>query len=305
LMNEAAVTAISISKSFAATRVLKDVSFDARKGEILGLLGPNGAGKTTTIRILMGIFGQDSGDVKIFGEKFSERTKKRVGYLPEERGLYRDSRVLETLVYLASLKGMPEKDAAREGKRMLAELGLAGYETAKISALSKGMQQKVQFIATVLHKPELVVLDEPFSGLDPVNTNTVKNLILALKQGGTAIILSTHMMEQAEKMCDRVMMINKGVRVLYGTVDEVKAKYGKGSVRVDYSGKLPPKIAGVSRIDDFGVYAEMRIDKGTRPGDVLRALLKSGVDVSGFEASEPSLNDIFLEAVGPGSGSGA
>ncbi|MDD5317143.1 MAG: ATP-binding cassette domain-containing protein [Candidatus ainarchaeum sp.] len=304
-MGDQVVVASALSKSFGDTRVLKDVSFDVRKGEILGLLGPNGAGKTTTIRILMGIFGQDSGDVRIFGEMFSEATKKRVGYLPEERGLYREARVLETLVYLASLKGMPEGEAAAEGGRMLAGLGLAGYEKAKLSALSKGMQQKVQFIATVLHGPELVVLDEPFAGLDPVNTNLVKNLILGLKQGGTAIILSTHMMEQAERMCDRVMMINKGARVLYGSVPEVKARYGKGSVRVEYSGKLPRKVAGVSAIDDFGAYAEMKLDKGARPGDVLRALVKPGIEISRFEASEPSLNDIFLEAVGPGSGSGA
>jgi len=296
-MDSPVVEVSSLSKSFGSTRVLDDVSFDVKKGEILGLLGPNGAGKTTTIRILMGIFNQDQGSVKVFGRPFDEKTKKRVGYLPEERGLYKNSKVLETLVYLAALKEMPQKDAEEEGRRLLAELGLQGYENSNIGALSKGMQQKVQFIVTVLHKPELVVFDEPFSGLDPINSNVIKNLILELKQNGTAIILSTHMMEQAEKMCDRVIMVDKGKRVLYGTVQEVKAKYGKESARVEYAGTLPNGVRGVAKIDDFGKYAELRFEKGVRPDAVLNELVLAGARISRFEANEPSLNDIFLEEV--------
>jgi ABC-2 type transport system ATP-binding protein len=295
-MASEAVLVSSVEKSFGETRALKGVSFEARSGEILAVLGPNGAGKTTAIRILMGIFPQDSGEVKIFGEHFSEGTKKIVGYLPEERGLYTQSRVLETLVYLASLKGMDGKQAESEARRLLSELGLAGVEEKKINELSKGMQQKVQFIATILHKPRLLVLDEPFSGLDPINTNTVKNMILALKERGTAIIFSTHIMEQAEKMADRVLMINKGERVLYGTLQEIKAGHGKASVKVTYSGALPKAVPGVAAIDDYGSYAELKLEKATDPADVLKALVSAKARVSGFEASEPSLNEIFIDS---------
>jgi ABC-2 type transport system ATP-binding protein len=237
----------------------------------------------------------DEGSVAVFGKALSEETKSLTGYLPEERGLYQNAKVGETLQYLATLKGMDEKEAGKAATSLLERVGLGAYADSKVNELSKGMQQKVQFAATVIHKPKLVVLDEPFSGLDPVNSELIKDMILELKASGTAVILSTHQMEQVERMCDRVLMINKGRTVLYGSVKEIKASYGKNTLNVTYSGRLPAKIPGVKLINDYGNYAELALSKGTKPSDVALRLLSGGLEISKFELSEPSFNQIFIE----------
>ncbi len=286
----------SISKVFDGTRALDGVSFSVEGGEILGLLGPNGAGKTTAIRVLLNILTPDSGTVSIFGNRFSEKSKDLVGYLPEERGLYRNEPVLETLVYLASLKGMDEGRAAENARALLKEFGLAGYGKSKINELSKGMQQKVQFISTILHEPKLVVFDEPFAGLDPINTQLVKDVILRLKEQGAAVILSTHMLDEAERMCDRVLLINRGKTVLYDSLKAVKSRFGKNYLKISFRGKLPEKIRGAAAVRNHGNYAEIRLD-GTVPSGELLKQLVGKVDIERFELAEPSLNEIFMEVV--------
>jgi ABC-2 type transport system ATP-binding protein len=294
--NNAVVEASSISKAFDGTHALDSVSFSASGGEILGLLGPNGAGKTTAIRILLNILTPDSGTVSIFGDAFSEKSKDLVGYLPEERGLYRNEPVLETLVYLASLKGMDDGKATEKAKALLAEFGLSAYERSKINELSKGMQQKVQFISTILHEPKLVVFDEPFSGLDPINTQLVKDVIIRLKDQGAAVILSTHMLDEAERMCDRVLLINKGKTVLYDTLKAAKSRFGKNYLKISYSGALPKTIKGAADVKNHGNYAEIRLENGASANDILEQLVGK-VDIAKFELAEPSLNEIFMEVV--------
>ena len=288
----------SLSKNYDGTQALNDLSFKLRKGEILGLLGPNGAGKTTALRILLGILNADSGSVKIFGKKFSEKTKNLVGYMPEERGLYRDSGILDVLVYLASLKGMEESHARKRALKLLNEVGLEEYANSKVNELSKGMQQKVQFISTFLHKPKLVVFDELFSGLDPINAKMVNDTVVGLSEGGTAVIVSTHMMEQAEKMCDRILMIDEGERVLYGKLGKIKAEYGKNFLKIDFSGRLPKKIPGAFEVHNYGTHAEMRLERNASHKAVLKRLFSKGVNVTGFELSEPSLTEIFIDVAG-------
>lgn len=292
----AVAEASSISKVFDGTRALDGVSFSVEGGEILGLLGPNGAGKTTAIRVLLNVLTPDSGSVSIFGNRFSERSKDLVGYLPEERGLYRNEPVLETLVYLASLKGMDGGMAEGRARALLKEFGLAGYEKSKVNELSKGMQQKVQFISTILHGPKLVVFDEPFSGLDPINTQLVKDVILRLKERGAAVILSTHMLDEAERMCDRVLLINRGKTVLYDSLRAIKSRFGRNYLKISYGGKLPRRIEGAADVKNHGNYAEIRLEGGASPNSVLGQLVGK-VDIEKFELAEPSLNEIFMEVV--------
>ncbi|WP_243684666.1 ABC transporter ATP-binding protein [Methanosarcina barkeri] len=217
----------SVSKSFSEKTILEDISFSVKQGEIFGLLGPNGAGKTTLIRLLLDIIRPDSGEILVFGDFLSPAAKNRIGYLPEERGLYKKTRLLDMLVYLAQLKGVPEKQAHLNAESLLKSLELEQYKNKKVEELSKGMQQKIQFLSAIIHEPELLILDEPFSGLDPVNTKTVMAKILGLRAAGKTIILSTHMMEQAQTLCDRILMLNKGKRVLYGSVDDIRREHGK------------------------------------------------------------------------------
>ena len=297
--NNAVAEASSISKVFDGTRALDNVSFSVESGEILGLLGPNGAGKTTAIRVLLNILTPDTGTVRIFGNRFSEKSKDLVGYLPEERGLYRGEPLLETLVYLASLKGMDGREADKGAKSLLKEFGLSGYEKSRINELSKGMQQKVQFISTILHGPKLVVFDEPFSGLDPINTQLVKDVILRLKAQGAAVILSTHMLDEAERMCDRVLLINRGKTVLYDSLRAVKSRFGRNYLKIGYSGKLPQRIRGAADVKNHGNYAEIKMDGTVPPGELLKGLADA-VEISRFELAEPSLNEIFLEVVSRG-----
>lgn len=289
---ENAVKVSNLSKSFNGHNVVKDISFDISKGEIFGLIGPNGAGKTTIIRMLLDIIRPDSGDIRILDDTLSSETKNRIGYLPEERGLYKKLTVFETLVYLGALK---ERDSKERAKTLLEKMGMLSHKDKKISELSKGMQQKIQIIAAIIHDPEFIILDEPFSGLDPVNMKLVKELIIELGKEGKTILISTHMMDQVERMCDRIFMINKGNGVLYGSIDEIKSRYGKNTVLLEFEGELK-NIPGIKKMNNSGNYAELILEQGSDTREVLKSLAGM-VRVSKFEISTPSLNEIFIMVV--------
>ncbi len=281
-----------VSKSFNRQSVVKNISFDIAPGEVFGLIGPNGAGKTTIIRMLLDIIKPDSGEIRILNTPLSERTKDRIGYLPEERGMYRRLTVMDTLVYLGALKNKHSKKRALE---LLEKMEMISHKDKKISELSKGMAQKIQIIAAIIHDPEFVILDEPFSGLDPVNMKLVKDLILELGKEGKTILISTHMMDQVERMCDRIFMINKGSGVLYGSIGEIKSRYGKNTIFLEFDGELK-KIEGVKKINQSGNYAELILDDGADTQNVLKTIV-SEVRVNKFEISAPSLNEIFIQVV--------
>ncbi len=289
---ENTVEVLHISKSFNGQPVVKDVSFDIARGEVFGIIGPNGAGKTTIIRMLLDIIKPDSGEIKILDSPLSEGIKDRIGYLPEERGLYRRLTVMESLMYLGALKNRQSKERILE---LLDKMGMAQHKDKKISELSKGMQQKIQIIAATLHDPDIIILDEPFSGLDPVNTKLVKDLILEFGREGKTILISTHMMEQVERMCNRIFMIHKGCSVLYGSVNEIKSGYGKNTILLEFDGELK-NIKGVKKVNYSGKYAELVLDRGTDAQDVLKTIVNE-VRVNKFEISAPSLDEIFIEVV--------
>lgn len=290
----------SVSKSFSERNILKDISFSVRQGEIFGLLGPNGAGKTTLIRLLLDILRPDSGKIRVFGDFLSPAVKNRIGYLPEERGLYKKTRLLDMLIYLAQLKGIPEKQAYLNAESLLKSLDLYQYKNKKVEELSKGMQQQIQFLSAIIHEPELVILDEPFSGLDPVNTKTVTARILELRAAGKTIILSTHMMEQAQTLCDRILMLNKGRRVLYGPVDDIRRERGKNSLIVEFAEKGDLKaireISGIKKIVETGKSVEIFPEEGISTQILLEELVRR-VDLLRFERALPSLNEIFIETL--------
>jgi ABC-2 type transport system ATP-binding protein len=291
----------SISKSYGDKKAADGISFSVSEGEIFGLLGPNGAGKTTTIRMIMNIITPDSGSIKIFSELFSESLTDRIGYLPEERGLYKKRKVIEVLVYFAVLKGMDKSIAKTKAEKFLEKFELYDYRNKRVEELSKGMQQKVQFIASVLHDPDLIILDEPFAGLDPLNTQLVKDIILEMKNKNKTIILSTHMMEQAEKLCDRIMLINKGKNVLYGKLSEIKKNYGVNSVIIglkEVSEAATVKtLPVIKNFEDHGNYLEIKMKLGEDPQELLEYLIKNKIKINRFEIKEPSLNEIFIGTV--------
>ena len=281
-----------LTKSFNTNIVLDNISFDVEEGVIFGLLGPNGAGKTTMIRIILDILRADHGDIDIFGRKFDDALKARIGYLPEERGLYQKITVFECLKYFAELKEVKKSDDKIDF--WLNKVELYDYKSKKIEELSKGMQQKVQLVAAFIHNPELLILDEPFSGLDPINTKLIKDILVDLKREGKTIILSTHQMDQVERMCDRILMINQGKRVLYGSLTEIKSNY-KESVVVEYEGELK-RVEGVKKVNDYGKYAELSLEEDSNPQEILKKLVEI-VAVRRFELKAPSLNEIFIEVV--------
>lgn len=295
-----AVEVAQISKSFKRVKAVDNVSFSVGSGEILGMVGPNGAGKTTTIRMLMDIIKPDEGEIRVLGEPLNERTKDRIGYLPEERGLYRKLRVSESLAYLAALKGIDVETVKDRAERLLDRVGMLQHKDKKTEELSRGMGQIIQFVATVLHEPELVVLDEPFAGLDPVNTQLLKELVMEFRSQGKAIILSTHMMNQVEELSDRVLMIHKGQAVLYGSLSEVKARYRNNSILLHSDGQ-PDDLPGVIGSKNQGKYVELFLDGQVLPQEVLAALVSQGITVDRFEVSTPSLNEIFIQVVKGGS----
>ena len=286
-----------IVKSFADKVAVDDLSLTVEPGEIFGLIGPNGAGKTTTIRMMMDIIKPDAGWITILGEKLSETTKNRLGYLPEERGLYKKLRALDSIVYLASLKGMDKRAATAKADALLERTDMLASKWKKIEEMSKGMGQIIQFIATVIHDPQLVILDEPFAGLDPVNTELLKDMFLDLKRQGKAVILSAHQMNQVEELCDRILMVNQGRAVLYGDLKEIKARYRSNAVYVNVSGELGD-VPGVSRQLSHRDYTELVLADGTNPRQVLEYLVGLGVAVNRFEVAMPSLNEIFLKEAG-------
>ncbi|MCD4843096.1 MAG: ATP-binding cassette domain-containing protein [Methanosarcinales archaeon] len=291
-----------ISKSYNDTQVINNISFSVNQGEIFGLLGPNGAGKTTILRMMLDIIKSDSGSIKIFDSTLDYAAKDRIGYLPEERGLYKTTKITEHLVYLAQLKGIPKKQAQEKAEDLLRLIEMYEHKDKKVEELSKGMQQKIQFIAAIIHDPDIIIVDEPFSGLDPVNTRLIINILLEQKKAGKTVILSTHIMEQVQTLCDRILMINKGNVVLYDTVDRIRKKYRKNlknnSVILEFEGSIDA-LSGLDRIrkiieHDTFVELILRDAKDIQP--LLEELIKR-VEIIRFEQTTPSLNDIFIEIV--------
>ena len=285
-----------ISKSFGGNMVVQDVSFTIETGEVFGLVGPNGAGKTTTIRMLMDIIRPDSGEIRLFGQPLREGSKNRIGYLPEERGLYRKMRVSDSLVYLASLKDVETRVARERAEELLRQVDMLSHRGKRISELSRGMGQIIQFLVTITHSPDLIILDEPFAGLDPVNRQLLKDIVLGLKRQGKTIILSTHMMNEVEEMCDRILMIDKGHVVLYGNLAEIKWRFRNNSVFVDCDGDIG-ELDGVSGRKEHGKYVELFLDGDTPPQNILSQLVARNLRVDRFEVSTPSLNEIFIQVV--------
>jgi len=286
-----------VVKSYDDKAVVNDVSFSVNQGEIFGLIGPNGAGKTTTIRMIMDIVKPDSGEVRILGKRLGEATKNKVGYLPEERGLYRKLSTIDSIVYLASLKGMDKRLARKKAEELLQNVDMLPHKEKKIEELSRGMGQIIQFLVTIIHDPQLVILDEPFAGLDPVNTESLKTMILELKNQGKAIILSTHRMNEVEELSDRILMINVGRAVLYGELAEIKTRYRDNSVLLEFEGELGA-LEGVTEKRSHKEYVELVLDRKTTPQQLLERLISQGVVVNRFEVSTPPLHDIFLKVVG-------
>jgi len=294
-----AVELNNICKSYNDNLVVDNVSFTVAQGEIFGLIGPNGAGKTTTIRMMMDIIKPDSGEVSILGESLSEATKNRIGYLPEERGLYKKITVLQSIIYLASLKGIEARLARSRAEELLKRVDMLPHKDKKIEELSRGMGQIIQFLVTLIHDPQLLILDEPFAGLDPVNTQLLKEIIFELRSQGKAIILSTHMMNEVEALCDRILMINEGRTVLYGELAEIKSRYRNNSVFLECDGVLG-EIEGVVGKKEHGEYVELFLDGETPPQKILQQLVSRGVRIDRFEVSTPSLNELFLQVVEKG-----
>ncbi len=286
-----------VSKQFGSTRAVDDVSFELRGGEIFGLLGPNGAGKTTTIRMILDLFRPDRGSISVFGGPLTEEAKRRIGYLPEERGLYKNVSVEECLTYLTTLKGIDRGEARRRSHTYLERVGLAEVAKKKVKELSKGMQQKVQLGVALLHEPDLLIIDEPFYGLDPVNTRLVKDILREMRERGAAIMMSTHQMDRVEELCQRMCMFNTGKVVLYGTVGDVRRRWAPNAVMVQGSGDLAaaPGVVRTERLDNS---VELWLDDLTTPQEVLRTLAnRPDVVIERFEIARPSLDDIFIAVV--------
>ena len=286
-----------LHKSYNDQAAVKDVTFSVDSGEILGLIGPNGAGKSSTIKMILDFMKPDSGEVELFGQPMSEATKDQIGYLPEEKGLYKDLTAIDCILYLASLKGMDKAAAKNRADELLEQTGMLENKKKKIKHMSKGMGQMIQFIVTIIHDPELLIMDEPFAGLDPVNTELMKNMVGNLRDEGKAIILSTHQMNQVEELCDRVLMINKGIEVLYGDLKQIKSRFKKHSVQVSVDRKFGD-LTGVTekRVNKEGV--ELVLAEDTSPQSVLDQLRDQGLLINRFEITTPSLHTIFLHMAG-------
>ena len=289
----------NLKKYFATQKAVDDISFSIDKGNIFGLLGPNGAGKTTVIRMITGIFYPDEGEIIFDGKPFDPiKDIGHIGYMPEERGLYKKMKIGEQAMYLAQLKGLSRNDASRKIRQWFQKFEMESWWNKKVEDLSKGMSQKLQFVTTVLHEPKLIILDEPFSGLDPVNSNLIKEEIYNLTQNGSTVIFSTHRMEQVEEICSNIVLVNKGKKILDGTVKGVKQDFKENlfSVGVD---KMP--VDNGSAPFDLVTRQEhafiVRIKNGNRPNDVLRYLLQEGLEIHSFNELLPSLNDIFIKLV--------
>lgn len=289
----------NVSKRFGEFTAVDDLSFEVRAGRVFGFLGPNGAGKTTTIRMIVGITAPDEGRIELFGQKVNAETQDKIGYLPEERGLYKKMKVQEQLRYFAALKGVSQSAADERIDFWLERMRLAEWKTKKTSDLSKGMSQKIQFIATVLHDPDLLILDEPFSGLDPVNVEFLIEVVAELKAQHKTIIFSTHLMETAERLCDDIILINKSRKILGGTIRQVKESFGKNMIALRAAGgdEVLADETLVAQIVEHADEKELLLAENADAQTLLKKLLDAGARVSKFEEIEPSLNDIFIEQV--------
>jgi ABC-2 type transport system ATP-binding protein len=287
----------NLSKRYAEVQAVQDLSFEVRAGEIFGLLGPNGAGKTTTIRIILDIIKPSSGHVSVLGGPMTEEKKARIGYLPEERGLYDDMSVLNTLLYLGQLKELSRNVARERAEAYLKAVELWDARDQKIETLSRGMRQKVQFVAGTMHEPDLIIIDEPFTGLDPVNTRIIKGLIYRMRDRGAAIIMSTHQMHQVEEMCQRILLLNQGQRVLYGPLAEIRQRFADHAVEVELDGD-PRHVPGVEAITRRDGSYRMVLAEGVRPEELLKTLVDTpDITVKRFERVETSLDEIFVQVV--------
>ncbi len=288
-----------LRKEFVSVVAVDGVSFEAGNGEVFGLIGPNGAGKTTAIRMILNILVPDGGTVTYNGKMFSDEVRNHIGYLPEERGLYRKSKLLDTIVYFAGLRGMKRAAAKGEALRWLSRFSLEAYRDRKVEELSKGNQQKVQFVCAIIHDPSIVILDEPFSGLDPVNQIVFKDIFHELRAAGKTVIFSTHQMDQAEKLSDTLCLINRGRVVLGGTVRDVKRRYGTNSLHVEFSGDgaFMSTLPGVRRALLYANAAELELETGANIQTIIGAM-NGKIDITKFELVEPSLQSIFIQTVG-------
>jgi ABC-2 type transport system ATP-binding protein len=290
----------NIAKSFGSIKAVQDVTFEVEKGEIFGLLGPNGAGKTTTIRVMLDIFKPESGTVSILGGAMSEEKKDLIGYMPEERGLYQDIPLDRCLVYLATLKGLSFREARQRLDDYLDRFDLLPHKNKKVKELSKGMQQKAQIIAAILHDPELIIIDEPFTSLDPINTQLVKDLMIELHEDGVTIIMSTHQMHQVEELSDRILLINEGRNVLYGNLDSIRRGYAGHEVLVK-TGQTIPNIPSVESVLQHNSVTKLILKEGSSPQEVLSALVAEDISLDKFEIALPTLDEIFIKVVKDGS----
>ena len=289
-----------VTKRFGDFTAVDDLSFDVRAGRVFGFLGPNGAGKTTTIRMIVGITAPDEGKIELFGEQMSAKLQDRIGYLPEERGLYKKMKIVDQLRYFAALKDVPRAEADKRIDFWLERMNLAEWKRKKTTDLSKGMQQKIQFISTVLHDPDLLILDEPFSGLDPINVEFMIDVMAEFKTQDKTIIFSTHLMETAERLCNDILLINKAKKVISGSLREVKASFGKNLIALRASGGdgVLQDRSLVTKVVEHSDEKEVQLANGADAQVLLRRLIESGTVISKFEQIEPSLNDIFIEQVG-------
>jgi ABC-2 type transport system ATP-binding protein len=298
-MTPLAIRLTGVTKRFGKHTAVDAFDFEVPEGSIYGLLGPNGSGKTTTIRMIMGILLPDEGEVELFGADPGETRRRQVGYLPEERGLYRKMKALDILVFMGEIRGLRSSDARARALRWLDRLGMTDWAGAAVEDLSKGMQQKIQFVATVLHEPRLLILDEPFSGLDPINQDLLEEIVRDLHAQGTTILFSTHLMDQAERLCERVCLISRARKVLDGELREIKRRERRGVVAVAYQGDdgwlTGPEVLSVESV---GEDLHLLLEEGADPQDLLRRGVESGVEIRRFERVEPRLHEIFVRHAG-------
>ncbi len=297
--NDFAVRLRGVTKRFGKHTAVSSLDLEVPRGVIYGLLGPNGSGKTTSIRMIMGILHPDEGSVSLFGKDADETRRRRVGYLPEERGVYRKMKCLDLVVFLAEIRGIPRAEGRRRGAAWMERLGLHEWADKKVEDLSKGMQQKIQFIGTVIHEPELLILDEPFSGLDPINQDVLEDIVLDFHAKGTTILFSTHLMDQAERLCERVCLISRSRKVLDADLKELKAQERKGLVAVEFEGPdrwlLGPEVESMERANGTTL---LRLRDGADHQAILRRGVEAGVTIYRFDLVEPRLHEIFVRHVG-------
>ena len=286
-----------IAKSFGATKAVQDVSFEVRPGEIFGLLGPNGSGKTTSVRVILDIYQPDSGSVSILGGPMTNEKLNQIGYIPEESGLYQDVPLDRCLAYLATLKGLTEDQVNERLPKYLAKFDLTDHAKKKAKELSKGMQQKGQLIAALIHDPEIIIIDEPFSALDPINTQLVKDLLIEQRDAGKTIVMCTHQMNQVEQLCDRLVLIDHGQVLLQGELSEIRNRFRTNEVIIDALNPLPEKLNGVSRIEKLNGAYRLSPQEGLSSQELLNELITQGIKLNSFEVAVPTLDEIFIKVV--------